>query len=384
MVVAAAVVLLAGQPGSAAPVRDRSMTLLAGRLFPTLVALIPAAIADDDATATVLAARRRRMDACGEVPRCLIAAASWSAADSDLIARNAAHAIARDHLRSTVASDDGVEAEVAREIEGINGILKVYGEGMAARYPHIDGPIDAEGSLRFAANLSDAVKISEAGHDDPITALDRSIGLVLALLDTNSGDQAAAFEPLDVGLNRPALTRARTLDWSRYPFTSILVPGIGPDDLTTALSAKGKLNVRMAAARFADGIAPFIIVSGGAVHPRGTQFVEAIEMRRALIERFGISADCIVVEPYARHTTTNLRNVTRLLIALKAPLDRDALIVTNAEQSRYIESDEFAARNQRELGYQPGKTGRRLSATELSFRPSPESSRVDPTDPLDP
>jgi hypothetical protein len=100
--------------------------------------------------------------------------------------------------------------------------------------------------------------------------------------------------------------------------------------------------------------------------------------------RYGIPADRIVVEPYARHTTTNLRNATRRLIALGAPLDRDTLVVTNPAHSRSMEGADFVARNQRELGYQPGTISRRLSANEVTFRPSRLSLRVDPGDPLDP
>ena len=67
-----------------------------------------------------------------------------------------------------------------------------------------------------------------------------------------------------------------------------------------------------------------------------------------------------------------------------APLDKDILIITNTGQSGYIESPEFSARNQKELGYLPGKVGTRLSPTELTFRPSAQSLRIDPADPLDP
>jgi hypothetical protein len=97
-----------------------------------------------------------------------------------------------------------------------------------------------------------------------------------------------------------------------------------------------------------------------------------------------VPADAIIIEPYARHTTTNVRNATRRLIAMGAPLGQDALIVTDINQSRSIESQAFADRNQQELGYQPGTVGKRLSSTELLFRPSPISARVDPLDPLDP
>ena len=120
------------------------------------------------------------------------------------------------------------------------------------------------------------------------------------------------------------------------------------------------------------------------MHPRETRFVEAVEMRRALIERYGVPAHAIVIEPYARHTTTNLRNSTRLLMSMKAPMDRDALVLSDPRHIDAVESDEFVARNQRELGYQPGRVGERTSPFDIAFRPSPDSARVDPLDPLDP
>jgi hypothetical protein len=107
-------------------------------------------------------------------------------------------------------------------------------------------------------------------------------------------------------------------------------------------------------------------------------------MRRALIERYGVPADAVLIEPYARHTTTNLRNAARLLMTMRAPLDLDTLIICNLGQSATIESPAFVQRNDRELGYQPGTVVRRVSPTELEFRPSPKSARVDPRDPLDP
>lgn len=107
-------------------------------------------------------------------------------------------------------------------------------------------------------------------------------------------------------------------------------------------------------------------------------------MKKALIERYGIPADAIVIEPYARHTTTNLRNASRLLMQMGAPLDKDALILCNPVQSAYIESEKFTDRNAAELGYQPGRVVSRISPTELVFRPSRASARIDPRDPLDP
>ncbi|MEG8052113.1 ElyC/SanA/YdcF family protein [Sphingomonas aerolata] len=84
--------------------------------------------------------------------------------------------------------------------------------------------------------------------------------------------------------------------------------------------------------------------------PRGTASSEPSRIRRALIERYAIPADRIILEPYARHTTTNLRNATRRMVALGIPLDRPTLIVTDAQQSAYIESPTFITRNTAELG----------------------------------
>ncbi len=162
------------------------------------------------------------------------------------------------------------------------------------------------------------------------------------------------------------------------------MPGVGPEDGGTTLSPRSKLHALLAAQRYHQGMAPFILVSGSAVHPRGSKVVEAVELRRALVERFAVPADRIILEPYARHTTTNLRNATRRMVALGIPVDRQSLIVTDAEQSRYIEGEIFATRNRAELGYLPGTVGRRLSAYDLEFRPARESLRHDPRDPLDP
>lgn len=378
--------LLLAQPGHSAPVGDQQWSGLAGRLFPALVALERVQAADgakSSKPSALLTARRGRMEACQQVPGCLLRAGLWSDAEIADVAALADRTL-QGPARQAASADDGVQAQVARELKGLNNILQVYGLGAPPRYPLIDGPIDAPGSALFGVTLADAVSLAEAGKQDASAALDPSLSLALALLDVNDRDTASAFEPLDQRYNGAAMAHARTMDWSRYRFTAIIVPGIGPENPGLTLSARGKLNVRMAAQRFADGAAPFIILSGGAVHPRLSPNVEALEMRRALIERFAVPPESIVVEPYARHTTTNLRNVTRRLVALGAPVDQQALIVTNVEQSKYIESALFSERNKTELGYQPGKVESRLSPVELTFRPAASSLRIDPMDPLDP
>ncbi|MGN6376072.1 MAG: YdcF family protein [Sphingomonas sp.] len=375
--VVAALLLAVAPAGAAAPVPDRVIATLAYRLFPLLSAW-PAGARGDNMTAA-LSRRRQRITACDGEVGCVMKAARWTDAERNLVAAAAGQVDPR-AWRGRALPDDGAQAEVTREIEGLNAIITVYGQGQPPRYPEIDGP----DTNHAEDNAKIAVATAAAGGDDPATSLDPSMGIALALLDANDQDDAAAFEPLDARYNSAAIARARTVDWSRYRFTAIIVPGVGPDDLATPLSAASKLNVRMAARLWAKGVAPFLLFTGGTVHPRGTHYAEALQMARAMSERFGAPADAIVVDPYARHTTTNLRNATRRLAALGAPLDRPALISTNPAQSRYIEGREFAERNRRELGYQPGRIGARLSPTELVFYPSPESFRVDPRDPLDP
>jgi hypothetical protein len=204
------------------------------------------------------------------------------------------------------------------------------------------------------------------------------------LLDVSDRTDAIGHEPLTDGANAAAMARAGTLDWHRYRYSAMIVTGVGPEIEGEPLSPFGKYHLRLAARRFAQGDIAFILVTGGRAHPRATRFTEADEMRKALIERYGMPPNAIIIEPYARHTTTNLRNASRLLARTGAPLEAETVIVCNPLQSAYIESAKFTERNAAELGYQPGKIVRRVSPSELVFRPSQAAERVDPRDPLDP
>jgi hypothetical protein len=376
-----AVALAIALPSHAAPVQDQHWALMEQRMFPA-VASLPAG-RQPARLAAVLDSRKKRIDACQQAPKCLFLAATWNDEEMDAVASAVAAVPASPGKRSPIA-DDGVKAQVARELRGLNAILQVYGFGNEARYPMIDGPFEKPGSEAFKAMVGDAIWLADEGKNDPGMSLDPSIPLAISLIDANEQSDAVRFEPLDKGMNAAPFARARSIDWKHYRYTAIIIPGVGPEDLTSSMSPRGKLHVKVAASRFADGTAAFIVVTGAAVHPKGSHFVEAVEMRKMLIERYNVPADRIVIEPYARHTSTNLRNVTRELVAMGAPIDQPTLIVANSSQSRYIESPEFAARNPAELGYQPGTIGPRLSPFELEFRPSLRSLRVDPWDPLDP
>jgi len=377
--VAALAAAFVAQPGLAAPVANNHWRAMASTMFPALEAIARQQLPAE--TQRMLAARRTRVEACKQDAACLMRASGWLEAE---IAQIADHAPLNPAAHYK-APDDGAKGDIRRQLVGINAIIAVYGQGQPARYPAIDGPVTGTGSGQDAlTNLHFAVELAQGGMQDPVAALDPSIAVAIALLDANDRDEPAAFEPLDAKYNAEALAKAKTTPWARYRYSAIIVPGVGPEEVGVPISARSKLNVRMAAQRFADGLAPFIIVSGANVHPRGTRFVEAVQLRKALIEQFNVPASVIVIDPYARHTTTNLRNITRRLVAMGAPLDKDTLIVTNPEQSAMIENPDFAQRNRTELGYVPGTVGARLSPNDLVFRPAIQSLRVDPLDPLDP
>jgi hypothetical protein len=107
-------------------------------------------------------------------------------------------------------------------------------------------------------------------------------------------------------------------------------------------------------------------------------------MKRDLMTRFGIPEDAILVDPHARHTTTNMRNAARLIYRYGIPFDRKALVTSDPGQSEYIENRTFAKRCVDELGYVPYRLLGRISAFDLEFVPGRDSLQSDPRDPLDP
>jgi hypothetical protein len=323
--------------------------------------------------AAMLRARYDRRVACGTDLGCAAQAMVWTDEEAQVLAAAVAGR----------GADDGPAAQARREIAGINVIVRTYGLGQVPDYPQIDGAgtVDPQ---EIRARLQAAAWLSQTARAGSVQALDPSVEFALALLDGSDRTDAIGFEPLLGGLNAPAMKRARGLDWKRWRYSAMIVTGVGPEVADMALSPFGKYHLRLAAQRFAAGDVPLIIVTGGRAHPRATRFAEAQEMRAALIERYGVPADAIVIEPYARHTTTNLRNAARLLMAMGAPMDKDTVVVCNPGQSAAIGSAQFVQRNLAELGYEPGKVGARISPTELEFRPSALSARIDPRDPLDP
>jgi len=207
----------------------------------------------------------------------------------------------------------------------------------------------------------------------------------LTLLEANQRDEAARFEPLESGENAAALVRLKSINWKQFRYAAILVPGMGPELPAVPLSPMGRLRVAAAATAYKTGQAPFLLLSGGYVHPTQTPFNEALEMKKLLLREFHIPANAILIDPHARHTTTNLRDAARILYRYGFPLDKPVLIVTDIYQAAYIASDEFAQRCDHELGYRPFRKLTALPPGEVAWEPAYANSLFqDPLDPLDP
>jgi hypothetical protein len=211
-----------------------------------------------------------------------------------------------------------------------------------------------------------------------------SLRFSLELLRLHSHDEAARHEPLELGENRAALRYLRTVKWAQYPYTVIVVLGNGPERDGVALAPVGRLRLELAVKEFRAKKAPFLLVTGGYVHPNLTPYSEAMEMKKALRAEFGIPEEAILVDPQARRTTTNLRNAARLMYRYGFPMDRKGLILTDHLHSATVETPMFRERCVRDFGYEPVALGARVSPFTLEFTPRVESLHLDMSDLLDP
>jgi len=273
----------------------------------------------------------------------------------------------------------------SQTIVGINYIIDQYGLGKRLRYPSIDSASHDVNSRYYRMALKDMFAYLDEETDSMGLFYQPSLHIAMQLMDLNDRDEPARFEPLEEGENKAAAAAARSTDWSKYKYASVVVPGEGPELPTVALDPMGRMRCNLAATRYHKGLAPFIIVSGGFVHPFHTPYAEAFEMKRYLLT-LGIPENAIIIEPQARHTTTNLRNANRLMIRYGIPITMPSDIVSTRSQIDYIDLPQgrFDQRNLHELGYLPYREKHRVGAHDISYYPVMESLHMDPYDPLDP
>lgn len=210
--------------------------------------------------------------------------------------------------------------------------------------------------------------------------------VALGLMRADDRDEPVRHEPLPVTLNAAVLRKIPGTQWKSYRYSAILLLGSGPAVADEALSAVGRVRADSAAWCYNKRLAPFIIVSGGYVHPDHTRFSEAVEMKRYLVAHHHIPASAIITEPYARHTTTNIRNANRLIYRYHILVSKPVLVVSSPFHIAIITSADhsFDNRNLRELGYLPYKQMVLVSPSEASYFPEITSLQINPSDPLDP
>jgi hypothetical protein len=332
-----------------------------------------ATIADDRAARTAAALREALGDAAA-----LVDALRWTDADVAEVGAALASAmvvgpggVVEAELRPSgvfvrYASDDDddlLQKAWGDAAAGVNRLLGDYGvaAGAAAIDEALSGaPIVPGEELFFEPALRVAIaSMAAAGRDEPVR-----------------------YEPLAAGQNAAALARMASLDWDAWPYSLILLPGLGPSDPDTVLTDGGKWRCDQGYERWAAGLAPFIATSGGHVHPFPTPYCEALEMKRYLMETHGVPEDAILIDPYARHTTTNVRNVSRLVLRYGIPPEKPILCTSDIAQHLMLSA--LGPRCTNELGYSCYDRSVALTTTDNCFVVTPDVLYVDDHDPLDP
>lgn len=266
---------------------------------------------------------------------------------------------------------------------GINFTIGVYAEGAKPNYPNIDSISFNVSAPFYGAFIHTAADVIAGESEDASLFFAIPLMSALRFLEINERMQAADFEPMEATENKAAVQSIPSINWEQYPYSVILVPGSGPGNATTALSAEAMLRLRLGVIQYKKGMAPFIVVSGGKVHPFKTKYNEAFEMKRYLVETLGIPEKAVIIEPHARHTTTNLRNCARLIYRYGMPFSKPALSSTSRGHSLMI-SNLLAARCKAELGMVPFTIGQRLTETAVEFYPAIEALQINPKEPMDP
>ena len=267
---------------------------------------------------------------------------------------------------------------------GMNNIIQTYALGVPPRYDSIDSMSYEVSDHVYQELINTSTYVINENADQLSYFFEPSLRFVLQLLENNSRDEAGRFEPMETSENKKALQFIAEIQWDQYPYSHILVPGRGPELERVALDPYGKLHLAMAVKRYRQGLAPLLLVSGGAVHPKRTPYNEALEMKSELMNVYGIPEQAIIIEPHARHTTTNFRNAARLVYRYGIPADKKALFTTNEYQAGDVVKKAFDDRCMEELGYLPYTLYEQLSPVDVEFVPRIESLHANPIDPLDP
>lgn len=276
---------------------------------------------------------------------------------------------------------------LSQYIVGINYIIQQFGLGKKLRYPRIDSASYVVTSRYYRMALKEMFGYLTEKFNEMDLVFHPSLFVALQLMDMNDRDEPARFEPMEQTVNMASIKRLQTIQFHLYKYACIVIPGNGPELFTTPMSPINKMHCDIAADRFIKGWAPVIIVSGGFCYPFQGPYCEAVEMKKYLIAKYHINEAAIIIDPHARHTTTNFRNANRLMIRYGIPITQLSVFITTQGQSNMVTSTvgrTFDKRNMEELGYLPYKNLTRIDRHCISYYPTLESLHMDPFDPLDP
>ena len=201
-------------------------------------------------------------------------------------------------------------------------------------------------------------------------------------MELNGRDELVRYDPLIAGWNKDPYQNVKTIDWNNYKYSMILVPGFGPEEAGVALSSKGAQRCDSAAVKYKQGLAPFLIVSGGHAHPFKTPFCEAIEMKKYLMENIRSHQKPYLLSHMQGIPPPMCVISNRMIYQFGIPDTRPVLTVTDAAQNKLFLNME--KRSLKELGYVPFKDVIQINERENQFYPVPLVLHLNTIDPLDP
>ncbi len=300
---------------------------------------------------------------------------------------NAFDRLATDHLSPSGCYISNRSSTVPSFLEGVwatdaaalNTINRIFGDGSQAAH------CDDDKRTATDMQVMDALKTVEGKVNAQSPFFQLALECAKAVLNVNGRDQEAVnFEPLNTGCNKAAFEAAKTMDWGSYDYTVIMVPGAGPDDYDTPLHPDGKKRCDIGYELWKQGLAPFIMVSGGRIHPSKTKYCEAYEMKKYLMGK-GVPEKAIIMEPHARHTPTNVRNMVRVMFRMGLPMDMGGIVACTANViSGTFQNQAFMNRCISEYGFLPVSFGKTVTSEAITFYPRTDCLNIYSKDPLDP
>lgn len=298
--------------------------------------------------------------------------------------------LVQNHLRPSgmfIRYDSKTNAEILAAAwrdaaKGVNHILDVFGLGKDARYKDIDNAGYEVKSEEYRKILK--AKIAEIKLKKDPLFFEPTLAFAMKLLEINKRDEAGRHEPYEKSVNQKAVENLKNIKWNDYPYSVILVLGSGPGNSGLSISKEGMARSDEAVKLFQEKKAPLIIFSGGYVHPAHTPYCEAIEMKKYVMQKYGIPEENILVEPQARHTTTNVRNAARIMFRDQMPTEKKGLITSSQSHIDYVIGDTFTKRFMDEIGFVPMRIFQRISPVAVEFIPLKDSLFVNSMETLDP